>query len=90
MIDIQEPEPAPNVTHIVVRTPDGSRLERRFFITDPLQHLKNFIDSKATELHIPDNYELVVSFPTRIFKDFSQTFQQAGLTGRALLNIQQL
>jgi len=86
------PEPPvtePNAAHLVVRLPDGQRIERRFLSTDKLLLLKDFIDSKSLEMTIPTSYELVTTFPKRSL-NFNDTFKEAGLEGRSLVAVQSL
>jgi hypothetical protein len=43
--------------------------------------------NEEIKTNIPENYVLVQDFPRKIFSDWNQTLQQAGLSKRALLNL---
>jgi hypothetical protein len=91
-----EPQPATNTTELRIRMPDGQTLLRRFYVTDPLQLLRTFIDLKLHEAQSNNNndnheipqYKIVNSFPRKTFEDMQQTFQDAGLTGRAVIAVE--
>jgi hypothetical protein len=86
----EPPADAPNAVHLVLRTPSGERLERRFLGSNKLQILKDFIDSKSIDMNLPEHYEIVCPFPKKTFNNFDITFEEAGLVGRSLLAIQSL
>eukprot|EP00898_Chlorokybus_atmophyticus_P001336 jgi/Chlat1/2202/Chrsp17S02760 len=67
---------------LLVRMPDGSRLERRFLRDEPLQLLFDFIDVAGSVK--PGTYQLVTRFPRKVFADgaTAQSFQDAGLSGK--------
>lgn len=89
-LEILEPEPDASdldSTQIVIRLPNGTRLDRRFCIHDNIEQLRAFVDSKLMELEcIPLEYDLVSDFPKKVYNN-KQTFLQAGLTPRALVSI---
>jgi len=78
-----------NVTHIVIRMPDGKRLERRFLMDSKLQLLRNFIDSKTLSERVPDSYEIVTDFPKKIYSNMNSSFRESGLYPRALVSLQE-
>ncbi|KEH18955.1 Ara4-interacting protein [Medicago truncatula] len=67
---------------IVVRMPDGGRCERRFFKTDKLQLLFDFIDIYGAVK--PGTYRVVRSYPRRAYSvnDRSATLNEAGLSNK--------
>ncbi|CAL5196172.1 unnamed protein product [Lathyrus oleraceus] len=67
---------------IVVRMPDGGRCERRFFKTDKLQLLFDFIDIYGAVK--PGTYRVVKSYPRRAYSinDSSATLNEVGLNNK--------
>lgn len=82
------PEPPADesaTTACLIRLPNGSRLQRRFRISDPLPALFDYIDAQGAGSE-PGTYSLVTQFPRRVIQ-MSQypseaTLADAGLTGR--------
>jgi len=74
------------ITHLIIRLTDGSKLQRRFRITDKLQVVLNFIELTGTE---HGDYDLVSNFPKKVFSDPSITLEQASLFPQASLFVQQ-
>ncbi|WJX87065.1 hypothetical protein P8452_69294 [Trifolium repens] len=70
------------VITIVVRMPDGGRCERRFFKTDKLQLLFDFIDISGAVK--PGTYRVVKSYPRRAYNinDSSATLNEVGLSNK--------
>ncbi|KAK2353842.1 plant UBX domain-containing protein [Trifolium repens] len=70
------------VITIVVRMPDGGRCERRFFKTDKLQLLFDFIDISGAVK--PGTYRVVKSYPRRAYNinDSSATLNEVGLNNK--------
>eukprot|EP00026_Physarum_polycephalum_P003619 Phypoly_transcript_03632.p1 GENE.Phypoly_transcript_03632~~Phypoly_transcript_03632.p1 ORF type:complete len:626 (+),score=171.19 Phypoly_transcript_03632:184-2061(+) len=83
-----EPKEGQGIT-IGIRMPNGTRFMRRFNPTDTLQDLRHFIESKANESNLSQNYEITSDFPKRTFHDLpvSNTLTEAGISGRMLLNL---
>jgi type I site-specific restriction-modification system R (restriction) subunit len=85
------PEPSindANTTHVVVRMPNGDRIERRFLSTDKIQLLKDFIDSKSIDFDLPDQYQIVSTYPKKTFNELGKTFSDYNLTGRILVAVE--
>jgi hypothetical protein len=68
----------------------SARLERRFNNKDKLMVLKRFVDSKQIEMGLPEKYNIVQPFPKKVFSDLNETFETAGLSGRAVVVIEAL
>jgi FAS-associated factor 2 len=89
--DLLPPEPEKGTagsTHLAIRLPSGSRLERRFMKTDTLQTIRDFIESKVNETGFEaDQYTISSAFPRKTFTDSSVTLEEAGLIPQALLHI---
>jgi len=74
------------ITQLVIRLTDGSRLQRRFKVTDKLEVVFDFVDSSSNEI---DNYDLVTNFPRKVFSDPHVTLKEAGLFPQAALFVQE-
>jgi hypothetical protein len=92
---------AANATLLVIRLPNGERIERRFVAdVDTIQTVRDFIDTRAvvdpakyeSVLAKSGEYKLVADFPRREFSasDGALTLASAGLTKRALLVVHML
>jgi hypothetical protein len=46
---------------------DGSRLQRRFYVTDKIQTVVDFVDSKRSPADLAIEYDLVSNFPRKTF-----------------------
>ncbi|KAF5732169.1 FAS-associated factor 2-B-like [Tripterygium wilfordii] len=79
---IQDPQAT---AQILVRFPNGERLEHSFLCTDKVQSIYRYIDS----LGLPGigNYRLISSFPRRVYgvDQMGMTLKDAGLHPRASL-----
>eukprot|EP00656_Telonema_subtile_P021521 TRINITY_DN22558_c0_g1_i1.p1 TRINITY_DN22558_c0_g1~~TRINITY_DN22558_c0_g1_i1.p1 ORF type:complete len:345 (-),score=118.45 TRINITY_DN22558_c0_g1_i1:125-1159(-) len=75
------PEPAAGarVTKIQFGMPRGERLIRRFSYDDPVQLLKQYVNTQG----VVADFRLIRSFPTEDLVDLDQTIEQAGLTPSA-------
>merc|ERR1711974_350094 len=66
-------EPAPGesgVSMLNIRLPNGKRLERRFYNSNSLQDVYNFILSKGEETQfVRTDFDLVTAFPRHIHGD---------------------
>eukprot|EP01104_Vermistella_antarctica_P012072 TRINITY_DN3433_c5_g1_i1.p2 TRINITY_DN3433_c5_g1~~TRINITY_DN3433_c5_g1_i1.p2 ORF type:complete len:518 (-),score=137.52 TRINITY_DN3433_c5_g1_i1:165-1718(-) len=87
------PEPAKgdkDTCHLVLRTSNGQRIERRFLKDDTVQLVFDFIDSKVddTGLIDPGTYALVTSFPRQRITDGDKTLIELGLCPKALVHIE--
>jgi len=101
-------EPAantPDVSQLLIRLPDGSRLQRRFKVSQTLQDVFDYIESQCETLDFSnadadDNsnnnnnnnsngYELVTQFPRQSYSDTSRTLLQLQLFPQASLFLQE-
>ncbi|KAL6080625.1 FAS-associated factor 2 [Balamuthia mandrillaris] len=85
------PEPAPNsptTAKIVIRLPDGVRMERLFHWTDTVQSLYDFVDVSQPENVRMGEYYLMSNFPRKAFTDESLTLRSAGIDPQSLLFVQ--
>jgi len=82
-----EPTESNGSTAIVIRLPDGVRLSRRFYRTDHLQAVYDFVDVQ-TNMLLPD-YHLVSSYPRQVFSNHAVTLEEAKLFPQAVLLIQE-
>jgi len=74
-------------TVIVVRMPDGKRLERIFLGSDKIELLRNFIELKNLEAGYENDFEIVSDFPKMIYSNMNITLKDAGLFPRSLVSI---
>lgn len=87
-----EPEPNhPNSISVLFKLPNGQRIERRFFSTDSLKDVYNYIFCHPSS---PDSFEITTNFPKRVLqtKDSNavQTLSQIGLQNREVLFVNDL
>ena len=81
-----EPEQGPDTTSIVLRLPDGSKVQRRFRKDLPLRQLYLF----AQLQDIPfDNWNIVTNFPARTYDDLSIDFVAADLHPQGVVFIRE-
>eukprot|EP01102_Stenamoeba_stenopodia_P017547 TRINITY_DN630_c0_g2_i1.p1 TRINITY_DN630_c0_g2~~TRINITY_DN630_c0_g2_i1.p1 ORF type:complete len:383 (-),score=70.10 TRINITY_DN630_c0_g2_i1:48-1196(-) len=79
------PEPAQGQgVQLVVRMPNGSRLSRRFNPTDLVQSVYDYVDSHQEEIE-SDSYELVMSYPRKVFSDKTLKLQDVDASKQILL-----
>lgn len=82
-----EPEASAEATKVVFRLPTGSKLERRFGKTEPVQNLYIFLSL--------DNFEdensitLSTTYPTKELTDKDISLEEAGLHPQALLHVRE-
>jgi len=78
-----------DVTQLVIRVTDGSRLQRRFYDSDSLQSVFDYVNAQHPVL-LDQDYFLVTNFPRRSFSpDSSLTLAVAGLSPQASLFVQE-
>jgi len=69
---------------LIIRLPNGSKLQRRFYSHDTLSVVFDFIESMGYNME--EQYELVSHFPKRTFDAPTLTLAEAGLfTGTRLI-----
>jgi len=76
-----------DITSLVFRFSDGSRLQRRFKASDKLQSVYDFLDAQENS-ELPLNFVLVTNFPRKMFRDKSMILQDAGLVPQSALFIE--
>jgi len=85
------PEPPPGtvgVCSLVMRFPNGSRLERRFLGSEKLQTVIDFIESTTEETGCESGHiNLATAYPRKTYTDLNMTLADAGLTPQALLHV---
>jgi len=77
-----------DITQLVIRLTDGSRLQRRFYSKDSIQTVFDFVNVSQPSLMEVD-YELVMNFPRKNFSCSSITLLEAGLYPQASLFVQE-
>jgi len=88
-------EPDPNdsntnrVSQLVIRLPDGSRVQRRFRVTDKVQAIYDFVDCQDQMQIDQSHYNLIANFPRRVFQDRLVSLEEAGLYPQASLFVQE-
>jgi len=77
------------VCTIGIRLPNGTRLERRFYTTEKFQSVFNFIEV-TSDMEL-DHFQLVTSFPRRVFsQNHEDTLEDIGLSQKILLVLENL
>ncbi|CAG7819238.1 unnamed protein product [Allacma fusca] len=81
-----------DVITIAIKLPSGKRVSRRFFTSDSLTSLKNFVWSQQDA---PNSFEVYSNCPRRILecspshsKPFVDTFENAGITKNEILHVE--
>jgi hypothetical protein len=49
-----------------------------------------FIGNESPKILLPEKYNIVQPFPKKVFSDLNETFETAGLSGRAVVVIEAL
>lgn len=80
-----EPPKGPDVTQLIFRLPDGSRVERRFAKDTELYQVFDFLNLSGFS---PSRYKLFSTFPHTEFPDLSVTLAGAQLHPHATLVVQ--
>ncbi|UYV61487.1 FAF2 [Cordylochernes scorpioides] len=83
-----------NVIRIVIKLPNGTRLERKFKPSDSIKHLYYFI---LCHEESPDNFQVVNNFPRQVLpveptpeRPDPPTFQEMGFSRNQMLFVQDL
>jgi len=79
-----EPEKSNTTTDLVIRLTDGSRIHRRFLISDALELVFAFVATKEDT----ENIVLVTHYPRKIYTDRTITLHDAGLYPQASLFVE--
>ncbi|XP_059616504.1 FAS-associated factor 2 [Phlebotomus argentipes] len=89
----EPPADAAETTSVVFKLPSGARIERRFFRTDSIRDVYNFIFCHPAS---PDHFEITTNFPKRILYseakeiDADGTIADAKLQNREVLFVNDL
>lgn len=88
------PEPAegsPDLVDLAFRMPDGSRVSRKFDRTATVSQLRDFVDHSGLTAHASwevGKCDISTTFPKTVLTETpQQSLADAGLAGRALLNV---
>jgi len=78
-IKIDDSQPT---TSIQIRLANGERLQAKFNLTHTVKDIRAFIDGNK-----PSNikYQLMTSYPQKVFTEENQSIQEAGLAGSVLI-----
>eukprot|EP00123_Amoebidium_parasiticum_P011312 comp20643_c0_seq1/m.26731 comp20643_c0_seq1/g.26731 ORF comp20643_c0_seq1/g.26731 comp20643_c0_seq1/m.26731 type:complete len:435 (-) comp20643_c0_seq1:54-1358(-) len=82
-------EKDPDAVRIVIKMPGGERLQRRFSKQDKIMHLYHYVGGQES-CEIPDDFLLCSNFPRKEYAAQAQQLVEAGLTGSAMLFVQDL
>lgn len=80
-----EPSKDDKVTRIKIRFPDGTVKDRLFSPSDPLEALFDFVDVQDL---VAEDFSLFSGHPKKLIEPRNCTFEEAGLSPRALINVQ--
>ncbi|XP_013116262.1 FAS-associated factor 2 [Stomoxys calcitrans] len=94
----EPPADAPNAISVVFKLPNGARIERRFFHTNTLLDVSNYLFCHPST---PDEFEITTNFPKRVLYSKSyeiaadpattaKTLREVGLTNREVLFVNDL
>ena len=80
-----EPPAGPNATRLVIKLPDGRRLDRRFDKSATLQAALDYVESEDPDAETA--YDLVSNFPRKVFtrEQSDETLESLGLHPQAML-----
>ncbi|KAL3702131.1 hypothetical protein R1sor_020153 [Riccia sorocarpa] len=83
-----EPAKGPDVTQVLVRLPNGERKERRFYATDVVRKVYDYVDSLGSFDAV--SYSLVSNFPRTVYgpDKLDLSLKEAGLHPHASLFVQ--
>jgi ataxin-3 len=77
-----------DLTKLIVRLPDGTRIERKFLKSDKLQSVFDWIltvTNQTVNLYHPQSFKLMTTFPKREFTNPTTTLDELGLCPSATL-----
>jgi len=80
-----EPEKSEKTTELMIRLTDGSRINRRFLSTDPIELVFAFVATKE----IIENKVLVTHYPRKTYSDGKMTLLDAGLHPQAAMFVEE-
>lgn len=80
-----------DITRLSIRLPDGSRLIRKFRVTDKLKDVYDFVESKDLQPYdILTEVVLVNTFPRQKYFDREQTLKELGLFPNSSLIVEEV
>eukprot|EP00842_Homolaphlyctis_polyrhiza_P005127 jgi/Hompol1/5615/HPOL_002009-RA len=92
----QEMPPEPSATsttettRLSIRLPDGRRIVRRFYTSDSVQLLWNFIETHdLSPLTLETDFVIVNPYPRRLYTDMAQSLRDAGLVPSASVVVEE-
>ncbi len=72
--------------HIVVKLPDGSRIEQKFCHATTVGRVYDWVFTKATSIDREENIVLVTSYPSvKLSREDARDLEQVGLFPNAVL-----
>eukprot|EP01118_Nematostelium_gracile_P017173 TRINITY_DN724_c0_g2_i1.p1 TRINITY_DN724_c0_g2~~TRINITY_DN724_c0_g2_i1.p1 ORF type:complete len:259 (-),score=78.41 TRINITY_DN724_c0_g2_i1:84-860(-) len=77
-----------NVCQVAIRLPNGDRIQRKFEGKVPIRVLFLYVESTCGLE--PDKIQLVTSLPRRVYQSSEMTLQEADLTPKAVLLVEEL
>ena len=88
----EEPlEGTKEATLIVFRYSDGTgRSQRRFLKTEKISVLYDFVDTLGDIFIESDKYDLIQTFPMKVYHDKDKTLEEEGLYPNAVLQIREI
>jgi len=88
-----EPADDSNTIDLIIRLPDGSRLRRKFYLSQDMQNLKVYIDYHLLQLGYSLStfkYQIIQDFPRISYSNFAKTLAEVGFSHRAVLTVHPL
>uniref|UniRef100_A0A7S4UF83 UBX domain-containing protein n=1 Tax=Alexandrium monilatum TaxID=311494 RepID=A0A7S4UF83_9DINO len=85
------PEPeagVPGRIQVLVRTPQGARLQRAFLGSDSVGLIYHYVNAEGGEALAGADYRLVSSMPRAVYEDREATLEAAGLKGQCALLVE--
>merc|ERR1719235_500090 len=73
---------------LMLRLPNGQRLQRAFRSTDSVGMLYDFVDTQCEELGRQQQYRLVSTMPRRAFEERETTLEAAGIQNQFVLMVE--
>jgi len=78
-VNQEEPSPSANTSLLLIRLPSGVNIKRRFYISNTIDDVTQYIDGQDDNVGVPLSFSLVTPFPTRVLSSPIQTIQELGL-----------
>jgi len=85
----EQPDKGPGVTSIVLRLPDGTRVDRRFHVSDTLGKVFDWADVQGVSI---EHAALVTSYPRKSYvypEDADRSIEEAGMSQGTMLLIEE-